>query len=46
MNEDEIRMVLKKGNGGSGESSGQVLTGLVPTQGQTGSMNLITQQSN
>ena len=31
VNEDEIRLVLKKGNGSSAESPGQVLTGLGPT---------------
>lgn len=47
VNEDEIRLVLKKGNGSSVESTGQVLTGLGPTAaGQNGSMNLISQQSN
>jgi hypothetical protein len=43
VNEDEIRLVLKKGNGSSVESAGQVLTGLGPTAaGQNGSMNLIS----
>jgi len=43
VNEDEIRLVLKKGNGSSAESTGQVLTGLGPTgSGQNGSMNLIS----
>ena len=36
VNEDEIRLVLKKGT--TGETTGQVLTGLGPTSGQAASV--------